>query len=80
MSFEGDILERACFKGSVIIAGDTLFQRSIERSDLPGGNAELLLQSIRSQLLTLPEETLVLPGHGPQTTVGAEKRLNPFLT
>eukprot|EP01047_Picozoa_sp_COSAG01_P000284 COSAG01_NODE_4_length_55812_cov_1344.168109_46_plen_239_part_00 len=79
LCFEGDLLEQHNFKGNVLIAGDTLFYRSIGRSDLPGGNAELLLQSIQSQLLTLPEDTLVLPGHGPQTSVGVEKRLNPFL-
>lgn len=63
----------------VVIAGDALFQGSIGRTDLPGGDHALLLASIRRELLTLPDETRVLPGHGPETTVGAERRANPFL-
>ncbi len=61
------------------IAGDVLFQDSIGRTDLAGGNHEELLESIRRVLMVLPDETRVLPGHGPETTVGRERRLNPFL-
>ncbi len=63
----------------VLIAGDTLFAGSVGRTDLPGGNTKALLDSIHSRLLTLPEETLVVPGHGQTTTIGAEKDSNPFL-
>ncbi len=66
-------------EGGWAIGGDVLFAGSIGRSDLPGGNHEQLLQSIRTQVFTLPEETVVWPGHGPETTVGEEKRTNPFL-
>ncbi len=65
--------------GSWAIAGDVLFAGSIGRSDLPGGNAATLLDSIRTQLYTLPDDTIVYPGHGPETTVGEEKRSNPFV-
>lgn len=61
-----------------IIAGDVLFFMSIGRTDLPGGNHELLLQSIREQLFTLPDETIVYNGHGQKTSVGFEKQNNPF--
>lgn len=64
---------------SVIFAGDVLFQGSIGRTDLPGGDYDLLLKSIREQLLTLPDDTHVLSGHGPATTIGRERRNNPFL-
>lgn len=63
----------------VILAGDTLFAGSIGRTDLPGGEHETLLHSIRTQILTLPDETSVMPGHGPTTTVGRERLSNPFL-
>lgn len=66
-------------EGGWAIGGDVLFAGSIGRTDLPGGNHEQLLQSIRTQLFTLPDETVVYPGHGPETTVGEEKRSNPFL-
>ncbi len=66
-------------EGGWAIGGDVLFSRSIGRTDLPGGNHEQLLQSIRTQLFTLPDETVVWPGHGPETTIGEEKRSNPFL-
>jgi glyoxylase-like metal-dependent hydrolase (beta-lactamase superfamily II) len=59
--------------------GDTLFNGSIGRTDLPGGDAETLMRSIRDQLLPLPDETIVHAGHGPDTTIGEEKRSNPFL-
>jgi hydroxyacylglutathione hydrolase len=62
-----------------VIGGDVLFRQSIGRTDLPGGSLEILLQSIRTQLFTLPDETVVYPGHGPSTTIGYEKRNNPFL-
>jgi hydroxyacylglutathione hydrolase len=62
-----------------VIGGDVLFRQSIGRTDLPGGSLEVLLQSIRTQLFTLPDETVVYPGHGPSTTIGYEKRNNPFL-
>ena len=62
-----------------VIAGDVLFKNSIGRSDLPGGNHEQLIKSIKEKLLVLPEETIVYNGHGPSTTIGAEKRNNPYL-
>lgn len=62
-----------------IVAGDTLFQGSIGRTDLPGGNHEQLLKSIHDKILDLPEETLVLPGHGLTTSVSQEMDSNPFL-
>lgn len=64
---------------SFVLAGDALFQGSVGRTDLPGGDHAQLLASIRRELLTLPDETVVYPGHGPATTVGAERRTNPFL-
>lgn len=63
----------------ILIAGDVLFQRSIGRTDLPGGNMETLLDNIRTKFWVLPDDTVVYPGHGPQTTIGEEKRENPFL-
>ncbi len=63
----------------MVIAGDTLFAGSIGRTDLPGGDSEQIIESIEARLLTLPDETKVLPGHGPATTIGAERRTNPFL-
>lgn len=63
----------------LLVAGDTLFAGSIGRTDLPGGNFEQIIDSIESRLLQLPEDTKVLPGHGPGTTIAAEKRSNPFL-
>jgi glyoxylase-like metal-dependent hydrolase (beta-lactamase superfamily II) len=63
----------------MVIAGDTLFARSIGRTDLPGGNYGQIIDSIHSRLLTLPDETRVIPGHGPATTIGEERRANPFL-
>lgn len=62
-----------------ILTGDTLFSGSIGRSDLPGGSSEELMHSIKTKILTLPETILVFPGHGPATTIGEEKRSNPFL-
>ena len=63
----------------MVLAGDTLFAGSIGRTDLPGGNFEQIIDSIQSRLLGLPEETRVIPGHGPATTIGSERRSNPFL-
>ena len=62
-----------------VLAGDALFQGSVGRTDLPGGNHAQLIRSIKSKLLTLPDETTVYPGHGPETTVGREAKTNPFL-
>ena len=62
-----------------VLTGDALFYESIGRTDLPTGNLEQLLQSIKSQLLTLPKHYTVYPGHGPQTTIAHEKNFNPFL-
>lgn len=63
----------------MLIGGDVLFRGGIGRWDLPGGDGPMLIKGIREKILVLPEETLVLPGHGPVTTVGAEKADNPFL-
>lgn len=63
----------------VAIVGDVLFADSVGRTDFPGGDGRALIQSIREKLLVLPDETRVLTGHGPETTIGSEKRRNPFL-
>jgi glyoxylase-like metal-dependent hydrolase (beta-lactamase superfamily II) len=63
----------------LLVAGDTLFAGSIGRTDLPGGNFDQIMDSLRSRLLALPDETRVLPGHGPFTTIGEERAGNPFL-
>jgi glyoxylase-like metal-dependent hydrolase (beta-lactamase superfamily II) len=70
VSFVGD---------GVVFSGDALFAGSIGRTDLPGGDYDTLVRSIREQLLSLPDDTRVLSGHGPETTVGRERRTNPFL-
>jgi hydroxyacylglutathione hydrolase len=62
-----------------VIGGDVLFYESIGRTDLPGGDFNTLIRSIRTQLFTLPEEVVVYPGHGPQTQIGYERMFNPFL-
>lgn len=67
------------FESGTCIAGDTLFRESIGRTDLPGGDHELLLEKIESELFSLPDETVVYPGHGPVTTIGFEKINNPFV-
>jgi hydroxyacylglutathione hydrolase len=64
---------------SLLLAGDTLFAGSVGRTDLPGGDTEQLLRSIHHRLLTLPDDVLVIPGHGPNTTIGEERESNPFL-
>jgi glyoxylase-like metal-dependent hydrolase (beta-lactamase superfamily II) len=63
----------------LLVAGDTLFAGSIGRTDLPGGDSGQIIDSIQNRLLALPDETRVLTGHGPATTIGAERRSNPFL-
>ena len=63
----------------LLVAGDTLFAGSIGRTDLPGGNYGQIIDSIQTHLLGLPDETKVLPSHGPATTIGVERRKNPFL-
>jgi len=63
----------------VLFDGDVLFQQSIGRTDLPGGDMQTLMDSIRTKLLPLPDQTHVLNGHGPATTIGQEKAMNPFL-
>jgi len=62
-----------------LIAGDTLFAGSIGRTDLPGGSFEKIMGSLHGQVLPLPDETVVIPGHGPETTIGEERESNPFL-
>jgi hydroxyacylglutathione hydrolase len=62
-----------------LFCGDTLFHGSVGRTDLPGGSYDQLVESIRTKILTLPDEIVCLPGHGPKTTVGAERNNNPFL-
>ena len=64
---------------SKLVAGDTLFRDSIGRTDLPGGNSRQILQSIHQKLLTLPGETVVIPGHGANTTIQRERQVNPFV-
>lgn len=88
-SIEGGVLETPGHtEGSIclhfpqqqmLIAGDTLFAGSIGRTDLPGGSYEKILRSLHNQLLALPDETQVVPGHGPLTTIGHERESNPFL-
>jgi hydroxyacylglutathione hydrolase len=65
--------------GDLLFAGDALFHRSVGRTDLPGGNQDQLFRSIREKLYVLPESVLVLPGHGQETTIGDERRENPFV-
>jgi glyoxylase-like metal-dependent hydrolase (beta-lactamase superfamily II) len=62
-----------------LIAGDTLFAGSIGRTDLPGGSFEKIMRSLHDKVLALPDETAVVPGHGPLTSIGAERQANPFL-
>jgi glyoxylase-like metal-dependent hydrolase (beta-lactamase superfamily II) len=69
-----------CLHGQgVLFSGDTLFNYGIGRYDLPGGDYEQLMHSLQKKLMPLPEETIVYPGHGPDTTIEAERRANPFL-
>ncbi|HEY83409.1 MAG TPA: MBL fold metallo-hydrolase [Dehalococcoidia bacterium] len=69
-----------CLLGhGVLFSGDTLFNYGIGRYDLPGGDYQQLMDSLQTKLMVLPDDTLVYPGHGPDTTIGAERRGNPFL-
>lgn len=68
-----------CPKAAVVITGDALFPGSIGRTDFPGSNGRQLMENIRRHLLTLPDETAVYAGHGPVTTIGNERKSNPFL-
>ncbi len=63
----------------VVFTGDTLFNFGIGRSDMPGGSESQLLDSIVTRLMVLPDKTIIYPGHGPQSTIGAERQWNPFL-
>jgi glyoxylase-like metal-dependent hydrolase (beta-lactamase superfamily II) len=68
-----------CKADGFILSGDSLFSHSIGRTDLPGGNAQQLINSIKEKLLTLPEQTTVMPGHGPYTTISIERSENPYI-
>ncbi len=77
--FEGDMTADGTHQQvKAVICGDALFAGSIGRTDFPGGDMDLLLSNIREKIFTLPEDTLVLPGHGPVSSVGREKETNPF--
>ena len=76
IELEGDFKQSV--NSYVLIAGDTLFRESIGRTDLPMGNHDELLNSVKDKLFTLPHDTLVLSGHGPNTTISHEKEHNPF--
>jgi glyoxylase-like metal-dependent hydrolase (beta-lactamase superfamily II) len=66
-------------QGKELFVGDTLFAVSIGRTDLPGGDYPTILRSLAAKCLPLPDDTVVLPGHGPQTTIGRERATNPYL-
>lgn len=68
-----------CAAQQFVLSGDVLFRQSIGRTDLPGGDQDVLISSIHNQLFVLPDEAVVYPGHGPTTTIGFEKEHNPFL-
>ena len=63
----------------VLIGGDVIFQGAVGRTDLPGGNAEELMESIKTKILPLPDDTIIYPGHGPKTTLGEERKHNPYI-
>lgn len=78
----GSVVYRLAAAGDrpeVIFTGDTLFAGSVGRSDLPGGSHEQLLDSIKARLLSRPDDAVLLPGHGPSSTIGSERAVNPFL-
>jgi hydroxyacylglutathione hydrolase len=76
----GHSVDGICIEGyGVVFSGDTLFNTGIGRTDGPGGDYDELISNIRTKLLVLPDKTLVLPGHGPKSTIGYEKMNNPFL-
>jgi hydroxyacylglutathione hydrolase len=66
-------------EAGLALVGDVIFQGSVGRTDLPGGDARTLMDSIQREILTLPDSTRLLPGHGPETTVGAERATNPYV-
>jgi glyoxylase-like metal-dependent hydrolase (beta-lactamase superfamily II) len=68
-----------CPQERIVFCGDVIFYSGIGRTDLPGGNFAALMESIRTQILSLPDDTRLLSGHGPMTTVGQEREGNPFL-
>ena len=81
---KGSVLFRADYAldedvDEVVFSGDVLFSGSIGRTDLPGGSAADMLDSLRTKVATLPDSAVVLPGHGPQTTIAREKAINPYL-
>jgi glyoxylase-like metal-dependent hydrolase (beta-lactamase superfamily II) len=65
--------------GTRVFTGDTLFKRGIGRTDLWGGDSETILRSLKEKILTLPDDAIVVPGHGPETSIGDERAKNPFL-
>jgi hydroxyacylglutathione hydrolase len=69
-----------CSSAEVVFCGDLIFQGSVGRTDLPGGDYNTLIHHIQEDILTLPDDTRLLSGHGPETTVGQERRTNPFLS
>ena len=73
----GDFAQKS--QKNILISGDALFKESVGRTDLPLSNPQDLVKSIQEKLYTLPEDTLVLAGHGPNTTIGHEKKYNPFI-
>ena len=75
----GRVVEAKTFNAPIVISGDLIFVGCIGRTDLPGGNHRQLINSIRGKILTLSDNTVLLPGHGPETLVGNERRQNPFL-
>lgn len=74
-----DVIDQREINSPVLIAGDALFAGSIGRTDLPGGDHQTLINSINSKIMRLPDDTVVMPGHGPDTSVGRERASNPFL-
>lgn len=68
------------YRNGILLSGDLIFRESVGRTDLPGGDPNLLIEVLKTKILTLPDETLIYPGHGEATTVGSERKRNPFLT